>query len=337
MVSINRAVKLFAVIMAIVSLAGCASLSERTKVYAPADLNEQEYGLTTIETDTVWSGRINITGDVMVKEGATLTVMPGTVVRFDTIEPKLDKDGGRNMLGLDSPYFPGAEIIIRGRLVAVGTADNPITFTSADASAKPGSWGAINLLGSNGNVVEYCRVYYAYNGVHNHASTAVVLNSVFSYNGTALSFKKADFNHPCWMFIEHNRIVENKSGISCRNSIANVAFNDISNNEFFGIWIREGTEGSRFAYNTISGNAKGIYLYKAPKTSINYNNILANSEYNIAMAEENPDSVDASNNWWGTTDPKAIELTIYDHAADEALGTVAFQPVMDHKVYWDGE
>jgi copper-binding protein NosD len=312
-------------------LAGCASVGSRMDVYGKGELNEKEYGLHSIIEDTVWSGRIRITGDVYVKEGVTLTVLPGTVIRFDTIEPKLEENGGRNMLGLDSPYFPGAEIIVRGRIIAVGTPDNPIVFTSSDKAAKPGAWGAINLLGSNGNLIENCRVYYAYNGVHNHAAGATVQNCVFSYNGTALSFKKADFENPCTMFIEHNRIVENKSGISARNSAATISFNDISDNEFYGIWIREGTD-LRVAFNDIKGNGKGIYLYKAPQTRIGYNNILENKEYNMAMAEDNPDNVDATFNWWGTTDPKAIAATIFDKSADESLGRVVFQPMMDHVV-----
>ncbi len=310
---------------------GCAEVRSRVDIYEPGELTEQNIGLVELDKDTVWQGRIRVTGDVLVKEGATLTVLPGTIVRFDTIEPKLDVDGGRNMLGLDSPYFPGAEIIVRGRIIAVGTADSPIVFTSSDPAARPGIWGAINLLGSNGNVIEYCRIFYAYNGIHNHASTAVVLNSIFSQNGTAMSFKKADFEHPCWMFIEHNVIKSNLSGIAFRYSIANIAFNNISDNEFYGIWIKEGTD-ARISYNDISGNGKGIYLYKAPYTSINYNNILGNREYNIAMAEQNPEDVEATMNWWGTTDASEIAQTFFDNASDDTLGRVVFEPMMRHKV-----
>lgn len=319
--------------MAIISFSmlfsGCAQIKSRIDVYEPGELAEKEIGLYNIIEDTVWEGRIRVTGDIYVKEGATLTIMPGTVIRFDTLEPKLEDQGGRNWLGLDSPYFPGAEIIVRGRILAVGTPDSPIVFTSSDKAAAPGSWGAINLLGSNGNVIEYCKVYYAYNGVHNHASTAVVLNSEFSRNGTALSFKKADFNHPCWMFIEHNRIVDNLSGISTRHCIVNIAFNVIDDNEYYGIWLKEGTD-ARIAYNDITGNGKGVYLYKAQPTKISYNNIHDNKEYNIAMAEENPSGVDATMNWWGTTDKAKIAGTLYDKDSDDILGRITFEPLMDH-------
>ncbi len=328
---LTRVLLLLSSVYAFVLLSGCAPERPIVKAYNAEELTEKSYGLLTIDKDTVWDGRIRITGDILVKEGATLTVMPGTVIRFDTIEPKLDTDGGRNMLGLDSPYFPGAEIIVRGRIVAVGTPDSPITFTSSDKAAKPGIWGAINLLGSNGNVVEFCRIYYAYNGVHNHASTAVVLNSVFSHNGTALSFKKADFNHPCWMFIEHNTIVGNKSGISARNSIANIAFNDISDNEFYGIWLREGVD-ARIAYNDMTKNGKGIYLYKAQAVKISYNNIYDNIEYNMAMAEDNPADIDATDNWWGTLNTAEISAKLFDKSSDQSLGRITFEPMSKTRI-----
>jgi len=327
-----RTTLIFFAIILLVSLAGCTDITSRVEPYDPGMMREKEVGLYTILEDTTWEGRIRITGDVYVAEGATLTIKPGTVIRFDTVDPVLEEDGGRNWKGLSSPYFPGAEIMVRGRILASGTPKNPIVFTSADKNPRPGAWGAINLLGSNDNVFEYCRVYYAYNGVHNHASSAVVTNCIFIKNGTALSFKKADFDNPCKMFITHNYISENKSGIAFRNSLADIAYNDIKDNEFIGIWVKEGTEGSRINHNNITGNPKGIYLYKAPVTKINNNNIHSNTEYNIALAEMNPNDVDATNNWWGTDKPDEIRKTFYDKDADPALGRVIFEPFLTEEI-----
>ena len=38
--------------------------------------------------------------------------------------------------------------------------------------------------------------------------------------------------------------------------------------------------------------------------------------------------VDASNNWWGTTDLAAINQTIYDHADDPQWGKLNFLPIL---------
>ena len=102
-------------------------------------------------------------------------------------------------------------------------------------------------------------------------------------------------------------------------------------NEFYGIWIREGVD-ARVAFNDITKNGKGIYLYLAPKLAIHYNNIYDNVEYNIAMAEENPNNVDATENWWGMINQKIIADKIFDKAADESLGKVTFEPFMNIKV-----
>lgn len=56
----------------------------------------------------------------------------------------------RGLKGNEPIKLPGALIVTRsGRLDAIGTADEPITFTSAEATADlaPGAWGGVVLLG----------------------------------------------------------------------------------------------------------------------------------------------------------------------------------------------
>jgi hypothetical protein len=56
------------------------------------------------------------------------------------------------------------------------------------------------------------------------------------------------------------------------------------------------------------------------------NNIYANTNYNIYLAVSN--NVNATNNWWGTTDTQSINQTIYDSKNDFNLGTVNFIPFL---------
>src|SRR5690606_26427426 len=70
-------------------------------------------------------------GYVYVKDGATLTIEPGTIIKSDVTEK-------------------GALIIERGaKLNAIGTSDKPIVFTSGKPAGQrlPGDWGGIILLG----------------------------------------------------------------------------------------------------------------------------------------------------------------------------------------------
>lgn len=75
--------------------------------------------------DTVYT----LTNWVHVREGATLTIDPGTVIRGDN--------------GSALFVLPGA------RIEASGTADRPIVFTSSKAvgARKPGDWGGLVIVG----------------------------------------------------------------------------------------------------------------------------------------------------------------------------------------------
>jgi hypothetical protein len=78
--------------------------------------------------------------------------------------------------------------------------------------------------------------------------------------------------------------------------------------------------------NTIANSTVGIYSYK-PSTII-YNNIQNNSEYNIRLDRYATSDLNATYNWWGTTDSSSINQTIYDNKYDFNLGTVTFIPFL---------
>ncbi|MNE18255.1 hypothetical protein D3C80_1112770 [compost metagenome] len=82
---------------------------------------------TTITADKAWT----LKGYVYVKDGATLTIEPGAIIKSDVLQK-------------------GALIVERGgKLMAEGTAAKPIVFTSGfpKGQRRPGDWGGIILLG----------------------------------------------------------------------------------------------------------------------------------------------------------------------------------------------
>ncbi len=291
-------------------------------------------GKVTIEKDTVWKGSLYIDGDVYVPPGVTLTIMPGTIIKFKRIDEKSDK----NLFGVDSPYYPHAELIIRGSIIAQGTKDKPITFTSAERDAGPADWGAINLLGSRGNIIEYAKILCAYNGVHAHGSSALISHSEFLRNGVAISFKK-EFEYPevPWfgqeaeLTITHNLIHRNKGGIGFRKAKAIISYNEVRDNKFFGIWPKEESSGI-ISYNDIQENKKNIMLYQVNDMKIQFNNIYDPGDYNIAAAEAQDTDVEAGNNWWGTINKDKIEETVFDKLDDEEVGRVKYEPILRSKV-----
>ena len=94
---------------------------------------DQEFVFTG--NQTLKKGTYTLKGWVYIANGATLTIEPGTIIKGD----KATK----------------AAIIAErgGKLVAKGTASEPIVFTSAQAagSRKPGDWGGIILCGKATN------------------------------------------------------------------------------------------------------------------------------------------------------------------------------------------
>ena len=185
-----------------------------------------EVSKLTISEDTTWSGNILVAGDVYVEPGVTLTIAPGTIVKFK----RIDETSDQNLFDIDSPYYPQAELIIRGRLIAKGTDKKKIIFTSAEIDARPADWGAVNFLGTDGSIIEYSKFMFAYNGVHAHGSSLQISHSEFVKNGVGVSFKSEEetlgvewFGKRSSVTITSSVFTRNKGGIGFRNSDAVIA------------------------------------------------------------------------------------------------------------------
>ncbi len=79
-------------------------------------------------------------------------------------------------------------------------------------------------------------------------------------------------------------------------------------------------------YNTIAFNKYGIHSAQS-STRIIYNNLENNTQYNLSLGSSA--NLDATYNWWGTTDASAINQTIIDYKNDYNLGNVTFIPFLD--------
>ncbi|HNE28164.1 MAG TPA: hypothetical protein PLW66_03305, partial [Saprospiraceae bacterium] len=104
-------------------------------------INAQTVVTGDITTNTTWTKNNTylLSGFVYVTNGAVLTIEPGTVIKGD----KATK---------------GSLIVTRGaKLIADGTPNEPIVFTSNEASPSYGDWGGIILLG-------YAPTNQVYNG-----------------------------------------------------------------------------------------------------------------------------------------------------------------------------
>jgi hypothetical protein len=111
--------------------------SDWTSGWSNFDAENTDYPatITTVSTDittsTTWSGVILLQNKIYVRNSATLTIAPGTIIRGDKATQ-------------------GSLIVTRGaKLNAIGTLANPIIFTSNEGigNRNEGDWGGIVLLG----------------------------------------------------------------------------------------------------------------------------------------------------------------------------------------------
>lgn len=133
-----------------------ASVGTTTASFARAAIA----GVTKVVSGTLsgaqtWSGTVLMTGDVVLPENVTLTVLPGTRVLADW--------GADDQVGGSDPSR--VELIVQGgRLVVFGTSTSPIRFTPASDTFVRGAWVGLRFL-SGSMTLNQVSVDYARNGL----------------------------------------------------------------------------------------------------------------------------------------------------------------------------
>ncbi len=79
--------------------------------------------------------------------------------------------------------------------------------------------------------------------------------------------------------------------------------------------------------NTLYNTGIGITLSNAASPIISGNNIDNSSQYSLKLIGTSS-NIEASNNWWGTTDTQKITQSIYDQKYDFNLGEVNITPIL---------
>ena len=232
-----------------------------------------------------------IGNDQTVLDSETLTITAGTTLKMD----------GNYML------------IVEGALVANGTEENHILFTSNQTIPYPGDWRHIYFFEPDEECIfNYCDVEYggSFRGsvyLGDSESKVNISNCNISYS----EYSGIYILNNCSPLISSSTIENNLNhGISFvpyQYSISPEITNCIiRNNGGYGIKINENT-------NVQFGN----YLEE-------WNDILNNSLYNLYNG--NSDEIFAQYIYWGTTDSTQIANAIFDYHEDDEIGLVNFNP-----------
>jgi hypothetical protein len=116
--------------------------------------------------------------------------------------------------------------------------------------------------------------------------------------------------------------------------------NVIMSNNGMGIYLlaHAGDRSPIIRNNTIAQNSFGIKVLYGGSSSlapiITFNNFQDNEEYNVYLDPNSDSGFDAYNlnatyNWWGTTDTDSISQSIYDFEDNFNLGSVTFVPFLN--------
>lgn len=162
----------------------------------------------------------------------------------------------------------------------------------------------------------------------------------FSFNITENVISECSYGitatNPGPLTIEQNVINDNHNGIIVRiGTIIYPAFkNDtliIKNNV-----ITNSSVGIDFSHpsaiirnNEITNNEVGILCSDPPEQDFSpliINNNIYGNDYNIKSNV--PNNINATNNWWGTTNTQTINQTLYDVKYDFNLGSINFIPLL---------
>ena len=237
-----------------------------------------------IEGEAVWSGEVRITGVVVVKKSGHLTILPGTRVLFTPID--IDGDG-----------IGDSELLVEGGIVARGTPEQPILFTSAAENPQKSDWKFLYLNFAREGVIEHIISEYAFSGIQVHFCQASVKNSVFRHNVDGVRFSTVNLE------VSGNLIHDNTHGLRFeeRRGRAHVHHNEIRDNDINIFVVTRSDDNSL----------------------IEYNNITNSRLYHVRLGFDQTSDLTLPRNWWGSADPQEIRPLIFDHEFDTHLGRVA--------------
>ena len=307
-----------------------------------------------LSEDTVWRGQVLVEGAVTIAPQATLTIEPGTVVRFRQKESK------------------AALLVVQGRIAAAGTKDAPVLFTSSFAAPLAGDWQGVMLLGSEKkNVMENCRIDGAQTGLEalfshvtlknvrversktgmrfqdalvvmesggaadcdtglsfteseatlrnlnlmgNRQGLSALRSSIYMEDGSLAVNRSAFSCDSCRVKVQGGAVLDNGRGITLFESQGAVTGAKVARNSDYGMSLT----GSRIRVsgNQITGNGQtGLLVFDGASVAWG-NAIHGNSGYDVYNAGK--EEFRAPGNWWGGAAPK-----IYDNSG---LGSVLSAP-----------
>ena len=258
---------------------GGNSRVHRGRIDIGAYENQQDiYSQCTISTNTTWEAdTIKVACDVSIANGVTLSISPGTYVEFQG-------------------YY---KIDVQGQLLALGTADEPITFSVKDTSgfidmsATNGSWNGIEFnstpISNDSSKLVYCILKYG--KAKESSAYSSMGGALFIYNyskvlvSNCIITNNQSYYYGGGIYIESSNPVI-KNSIICNNSATGSSYGYGG-----GIYMDDASPlffNNLVAYNYSKYYGGGIYM-RATIASFKNNIILKNQGHYSSVSYYSPD------------------------------------------------
>ncbi|GAB4286403.1 MAG: hypothetical protein Kow0092_39970 [Deferrisomatales bacterium] len=262
---------------------GCAAPGTAPSVRVP--VSARTVADHIVYQPTTWSGELRINRPVIVTATASLTVQPGTKVYFDLPEPPPDRD-------------PKPWILVIGTLVAAGTPERPVVFSSVSLRNNELE-DMIQVQKAKEVHLRHCVFERGPWALHAHETPTDVVSCVFRHNFGGVRFQGGPVT------LRGNRFEDNRIGVrALRTSPI----------------IEE---------NTFSGNLTGIFFRQGVADAVIRRNNFDDREYDIKLGEAQSQDVQAGGNWWKAWEAGRLSDRIYDGADSEGVGAVRVDSPLD--------
>jgi len=309
-----------------------------------------------ITKDTIWESGNDyiIRKTIVVEENIKLKINPDVRVFFERSDDeiiRLDIFGEINACGTDTSS--GAILFkcnnsLKNSYIEINSASQISKFKFCKFSNM--EYGLKFYKSSF--IVDYCNFVNCTIGISSSKSDSLkISNSEMISNTKSIKIEQANSDNVKRIEIIQNKILESQNigveVISTTATLDNNYFKDnniacsfswecdliFSRNSIFesetGLDISYNTMGL-FSYNVFDNCKNGIHIYRYSNPTINNNNILKCSDFNLIMGEFSDNYiVDATRNYWGTNSDPEIENCILDAKDENAptkSGYVIFKP-----------
>jgi glutamine cyclotransferase len=276
-----------------------------------------QYSPYNISKDVTWAGTVFIDDRVEVLPNVTLRILPGTQVVF------------KNYRGYKEPQ-KRLRMVVRGKIISEGTAENPVYFTSDAPDPQNGDWSMLRLRTPTDKCFFYYTVFeFAQHGLNIWQGDALISHCVFRWNNWEGIYFESNSN----IELEYCQIYENGY-----NGLAAEQFNTFTM-DYCDVW-RNGTNGIHVDASTLEILRSHVHDNKANGLSVDDNGTLKahgvalydNAGWGLGIGE-GTNTVEVSNVYaYGNPagdiqTPHTVVASSYYHPSEVDIG---FEPYLSY-------